>query len=884
MRWINQLAMHVRMLFSRRRAVTQLDSELQFHIDRQVQENLAAGMGREEARASALRAFGNPALLRDQAHETWSWSGPESLLRDLRYGIRTLFRTPGFAVIAVLVIALGIGANVALFTVVRSVLLKPLPYAEPGRLVRLYESSADGRWPFNQNAAGIYAEWKEQNHSFTDLAVIGYVPAGFNLSGDGGQLPESVRAATFSWNLLPLLGIQPALGRGFTVADDQPSANPTALLSWGLWKRRFGGDNAILNRTILLDDKPYTVVGVMPPWFDLPSPAIQLWVPTYYRESPDRMKTIDSHDFLAIGRLKPGVTVAQARSDLTVITRRIHDAHLDDSFVSIAANIKPLLEWLVGDLKTPLVVLLAATGCLLLIACLNVANLLVARTASRRRELAIRTAMGGGRLRLLRQHIIESLLLSIAGGAGGLLLALAALQWFITTRHDMARAESISIDWVVAAFALALVLLFAAFAGLISAFSMRGNLPLTALQESSRSHAGSNARTRLRAVLLTLEVALTVVLLIGSGLLIKSYARLRSTDLGCLTDNVLKLDINLPLVRYKGAPEVTNFLETLIARVRALPGVQSAGYIFPIVPGDGYGGDSGFDVVEQPPLPQGKMQLSINRWSDPGYFGSIGIPLLRGHTFSSSQQPGHATEVIVSQAFVRQFFAGQDPIGKHLRTLGDRTLEIVGVVGDTRGYLDEPFPPMMYFPLYAVDNMHGASLIVRSGRDVTSLALPIQQLVAQMDRDLPVSDILTMDQVIGRNTVDNSFDATLLTAFAALSLVLAAVGLFGVLSYVVAHRTAEIGIRMALGAPRAHLLRSFLMDGLRPAVIGLVIGLAAAAAVSRVMHGMLYQTEPVDPSVFAAVAAALMFVAALACLVPAWRSSRLDPMQALRTE
>ncbi len=881
MRWIDQFRIRTGMLFQRGVAAHRLDAEFEFHLERQVAENLAAGMTPDEARAAALRTFGNPALLRDQARATWGWNHLESLIRDVIYGIRTLRRTPGFAATAITVVALGIGANVALFAVVRSVLLKPLPYADPSRLVRLYESSADAKFTFNDSAPGVFTEWKKLNHTLSDLAICGY--GGYNLSGNAGQLPESVRAASFSWNVLPVLGVQPALGRNFTASDDQPSANPTVILSWGLWKRRFGGDPRILNQTIRLDAKPYTVIGVMPSWFAFPDSADQLWVPIYYKEPPDYMKVIDSHDFIAIGRLKKDVSAKEAASDLTVITRRLHDSHLDDPFVSIGTQSRPLLDSMVGTVKTPLYVLLAATGCLLLIACLNVANLLVARAASRRKELAIRAALGGGRLQLLRQHLIESLLLSFAGGGIGLLLAVAALQWFITTRHDMARAESIAIDWSVVAFAASLVLIFALFAGIISAFSMRGDQPLNALQESSRSQSAGRARTQLRAVLLSIEVSLTVVLLIGAGLLIKSYARLRTADLGCLTQNILKLDINLPRERYKNAAQASGFFETLLGRVRTLPGVDAAGYVFPIVPGDGYGGDNSFAIVEHPPLPQGKMQFASHRWSDSGYFNAIGIPILKGHTFSHDQQPGHATEIIITRTFAHQYFPNEDPIGKHLKTDG-KTLQIVAVVGDTRTVLGGPIPPMMYMPLFAVDDMNGASLVVRSDHDVMQFSLPIQQLVSQMDRDLALSDILPMDQVISRNMVDNSFDATLLSAFAAISLILASVGLFGVLSYIVAQRTSEIGIRIALGAQRNGILEKVLVDGLRPAFFGLVLGLPASAATVDLIKSMLYQTDPVDPAVFAEVALALLLIAVVSCLLPAWRASRLDPMQALRTE
>ncbi|MGD0736306.1 MAG: ABC transporter permease [Terracidiphilus sp.] len=882
MRLLTKLQMRIAMLFNRGQAATRLDDELRFHLDRQIAENVAAGMSAEEARCAALKSFGNPALLREQARATWSWTWLELLLRDVRYAVRTLLRTPGFAIIAILVMALGIGANIAMFTIVRAVLLEPLPFKDPENLVRLYEQSSDGKFQFNDSTGGVFAEWKQQNKSFSDLALAGY--AGYNLSGTGNQLPEGVRAGVFSANFLPLLGVQPALGRSFTEDEDKPSANPTVLLSWGLWKRRFGGNPAILNQTILLNAKPYTVVGVLPAWFAYPNAAVQLWTPIYQNEPNDEITAIDSHDFLAIGRLKPGVTPAQAVADLSVITRRLHNQHLDDPFVSISATSRPLLDSLVGNIETPLYVLLAATGCVLLIACLNVANLLVARAAARKKEHAIRTAMGGGRLRLLRQQLMESLVLSSAGGAVGLLLATGVIRWFVSTRPEMVRVESIHMDAVVAVFAAALIVLCAIFAGLISAFSNKGGQILATLQESSRANSAGQGRTRLRAALLSLEVGLTVMLLIGAGLLMKSYARLRSSDLGCTTHNVLKMDLTLPLARYSQQAQRSNFFDTLLGKVRSSPGVEAAGFIFPVVPGDGYGGDNGFTIVGRPPLPQGKQQYAMHRWADSGYFGAIGIPILRGHTFDDNQKPGHATEAIISQEFARQSFPGEDPIGKQLMTLGEKPFTIVGVVGDTRYEASEPPRPMMYFPRDAMDDMNGAVLVVRSGRDVTQLAMPIQSMVAAMDRDLPVSGVLTMDQVIGKNTMDASFDATLLLVFAALSLLLAAVGLFGVLSYIVAQRTSEIGIRIALGARREQVLRKLLLDGLRPALFGLVLGLAASVGAARLIQSMLYATQPLDPAVFAAVSAMLLLVAALACLVPAWRASRLDPMQALRTE
>ncbi len=885
MRLFHKLAVLFQMLFRRGKEGAHLTDELQFHLDQQIAENIAAGMSREEATHAAVRSFGNPTALRDETRNTWSWSWLESLVRDARIAARTVLRTPGFAIVATLVMALGIAANVALFTIVRSVLLKPLPFNDPDQLVRLYEHEHVGGadYPYNVTAGGIFAEWKKQNKSFSDLAILGY--AGYNISGTGGQLPENVRAAEFSWNLLPTLGVQPELGRNFTAADDQPSANATVILSWGLWKRRFGGSHSILGQTILLAAKPYTVIGVMPAWFALPDQGVQLWTPIYHEEHADLMQALDDHDFIVIGRLKPGVTQTQGMTELSLITRRIHDQHRDLAFVSDAANIRPLLDSIVRDMKTPLYVLLGATGCVLLIACLNVANLLVARAAARRKELAVRTALGGSRLRLLREHLMESFLLSAAGGVLGCALAYAVLQLLINAREDMTRAEAIHMDGIVALFTVALIVLCAMFAGLISAVSGKGDQVLAVLQDSSRSNSAGHGRATLRRVLLALEVGLTVVLLVGAGLLLKSYAKLRSADLGCITQNVLTMNLDLPEARYTQMTQRVNFFETLLARVRNLPGVRAAGLIFPVVPGNGLGGDNGFTIVEHPPLPAGQGMFALHRWIDPGYFGAIGIPLLRGRTLDEDQRPGHDTQVVISDAFARKYFPGEDPIGRHIRNdHTGHTNEIVGIVGNTRFEIGEPPRPMMYAPLYGDEGMNGAALVVRSDQDVTQFAMPIQQIVQQLDRDLPLSYILTMDQVIGRNIMDQSFNAVLLLSFAVLSLVLAAVGLFGVLSYIVAQRTTEIGIRIALGAQREQVMRLMLGDGLRPALFGLFLGLIASAGVTRLIQSMLYGTSPFDPGVFVFVAVMLLLVAAAACALPAWRASRLDPMQALRTE
>ncbi|MGC1294631.1 MAG: ABC transporter permease [Alloacidobacterium sp.] len=867
---------------SRKRDVD-LERELRSDLDLEEEEQRDRGLTPEEARHAALRAFGNPTLIREQTRAIWSWNWLESLARDMRLSLRALRRTPGFTMIAILVMALGIGANVALFTVVRGVLLKPLPFQDPDRLVMLYESGLheSDTVAYNTVSGGMYAEWKKENQSFSSLALARASRVG--LSGSGGQLPEKLDSAELSWDLLRTLGVQPTLGRDFSQADDSPAASATVLLSWGLWKRRFGGDPAILNQKIYLDAQPYTVIGIMPAWFNFPDSSTQLWTSVYHDRPEEQMTSFSIHMLSVVGRLKPGVSAAQGAADLSLISRRIHDVHLNDPFVFRSASSRPLLDDIVGDIKKPLYVLLEATCCLLLIACLNVANLLVARAAARRKELAIRTALGGGWLRLMRERLLESLLLSAAGGALGLLLAFAALQWLTRIRQDMSRVESIHIDGVVAAFTVGIIVLCALFSGLITAFSASDKRVLSALHEASRSVSGGSARATLRKVLLAIEVGLTVVLLIGAGLLLKSYERLRSADMGCITQNVLTMHLGLPDARYPTPAQRANFFDTLLARVRGLPGVDAAGFVT-VAPGQGYWGDWGFTIVEHPPLPQGSGLSANKLWADSKYFASMGIPLLRGRTFDFGKRLDTANEVIISQAFANQYFPGEDPVGKHINALlRHHIAEVVGIVGDTRSVIGEKPLPMMYFPLDAGVETVG-TLVVRSSHDVEQYALTVERIVAEMDSDLPVSDVLTMNQLLGKSTLDQSFNTTLLVAFATLSLVLAAVGLFGVMSYIAAQRTTEIGIRIALGAKREHVMQKMLLDGMRPAVFGLVVGLAASLAAGRLMRDLLYEIKPLDPAIFAAVAATLLAVAAFACIVPAWRASRIDPMQALRAE
>ena len=885
MRWIYKLAMRFQMLFRRNLESVRLDDELQYHFDRQIAENMAAGMNVEDARHAAMRSFGNPSALRDQTRSTWSWNWLEQSLRDTRIGIRTLARTPGFTIVSVLVIALGIGANVSLFTIVRSVLLKPLPFKDPDRLVMLY--GRHGEEKYNVVAAGDFYDWERSAHGFEQMAIWRW--SGYGITTDKNELPEELNSVTASWNIFPTLGVQPVLGRSFSSEDDSTSAARTVIITWSFFQRRFNGDPSIIGKNVRLNDRPFTVIGVLPRWFTYPDPLIQLWTPFHIDNSAENLQSHFNHMANVVARLEPGVSAEQAVQEVNALQYQIHQNLSAKGPVADGVSSRPMLDDVVNNVRTPLYVLLGAVGCLLLIACLNISNLLVARSAARRKEIAIRAALGSSRLRLCREQLTESLLICLMGGVLGVVLALSATRWLAAHWTDMPRADAIHLDGTIAAFATAITFLSSIIAGLLPALSATGGGMLSALQDSSRSIGGSLSRTALRRTLLTIEIALTVVLLVCGGLLFKSFLRLRSVDLGCTTKNVLTMAYFLHDAKYDKPEKIIAFHSQLLERVRHLPGVQAAG-LASVVPGDGYYEDRTFTIREHPPLSTGEHDSALMRNVDPGYFSAIQIPLIKGRFFSDDERLDHDQFVIVSQRFVREHLRNEEPIGKHLHVIrrggAGEDYEIIGVVGDTLHSLKEAAKPTMYFTILSgiSGDSSDATLVLRTSANPESFAIPVQREISQLDSSLPVSRVLTMEQVIGRSTANSSFSATLVLAFAVLSLILAAVGLYGVLAYLVAQRTTEIGIRIALGACRNEIMKLVLLDGLQPALIGLAAGVALSIASVRLIQSVLYGTDVFDLSVFVTVIVTLALVAALACALPAWRASRLDPMQALRTE
>jgi len=875
--------------FRRRKQDADLQQEMDSYLTEEISENISRGLSPGEARRQAQIKFGSGVNVREGLWQQNSFQLLDTTIRNLKFAMRTFRRSPGFTTVSILIMALAIGSNIAMFTVVRGVLLNPLPYHAPEQLFALYEHEAthpDSN-PYNVVAAGSIPLWQSAAQDLAELSTASPFQ-GYSVSAESGKLPERIEAGWCSYNLFSTLGVVPVAGRFFTESDDRPDAQATVVLAHSFWKRRYASDPSIVGKEIWLNSKPYTVVGVLPSDFfysgKYGGSTIQVWTPLTHEASPQLLTAFDDHEFTVVARLRAGATFAGLISRLTTVQQHIKADHPGPA-VHDAVGGRPLLDDIVDDYKTSLYTIFAATGCVLLIACLNVASLLVARTAARAKELAIRAALGGDRLQLLLERVTESFLLSLTGGAIGLFLAWTALRWLIHTRHDITRVETLHFDSTVALFAISAIFLCTIFSGLISALGANSRRITESLQDSSRSNTAGQSRAGLRKLLLVLEVSLTVVLLVGAGLLLKSFQRLRNTSLGLgvPAENVLAMYISIPEARYKTPVQQTAFFEQLINGVRTIPGVDSAGLVSS-APGRGWGGDRLLSVAEHPPLPKGTgLDLQV-RGADPGYFSAIQIPFTSGRTFRQDERLARANVVVINNAAAKLCFSNEDPIGRHLKIdFTGETFEIIGVVGDTRWTISQLPEPTLYWPIFG-NGYTFATLVLRSSHNVSALAIPVQKLVGQMDPDLPVSNIATLQETIVKSTLGSQFDSILVLTFAIIALILAAAGLYGVLAYLVTQRTPELGIRMTLGAQQTQVLRLVLLDGLRPAILGLFLGLVASAAVVRLVKSMLYETEPLDPVVFFAVSLILILVAATACIIPAWRASRLDPVSSLRAD
>ena len=893
MNWFKQL-------FSRRRLYDDLSEEIHEHLEEKIEELVASGMPRKEAAAAARREFGNVTLMEEDSRRVWRWPSIEDFFMDVRYGVRMLRKNPGFTAVAVLTLALGIGANTAVFGVVNAVLLRPLPFKQPSRLMMLFEGIPKLGFPKMGFSAPDLAVFERAQKSFESIGV--YQNKYFNISGD--KEPERLMSARISSSVFPMLGAEPMLGRTFTIGEDAPGQN-VVILSYGLWQRRFGADPGIIGRNLELNRQPYTVVGVMPKAFNFPlrgpqgSEPAELWVPMAFTATElEGWGTNYMNGVLA--RLRPGLAFEQASAEAASLSRSIgsnYPPELTKAFqgAELKVGMNSYHEEVVKSVRTLLLILMAAVVLVLLIACANVATLLISRAASRQKEVALRTTLGATRVRLLRQMLTESLLLALIGGSLGLAFAFWVKTLLLSlVPESVPLPRDIPIGGSVIVFVLAASFLTTVLFGLVPAFQVSAMALHGQLQETGRSGTPGRLRLRLQSFFVTVEFALALVLLIGSGLLIRSFAKLLETNPGFRPDHVLTLNIPIPSERYTQATKVRQFYEQLLDRAGNIPGVRAVGLTSDL-PLNGCGTiaiqiEGGRNAGGETP------QAICQTWQVGNFFQTLGIPLRRGRSFTLEDRIDAQPVAIVSETAGRQFWPGQDPIGKRIRW-GVYTpwQTVVGMVGDVSDEpLGQPVQLHVYRPylqmadLFFEDSRFGEvrsmNLAVLSQTDPASLTSAVIGQIHSLDPNLAVAHIRTMAQVISSSVAGPRFNTLLLGVFAGVALFLAAIGIYGVMAYAITQQTHEIGIRLALGAQPRNVLQLVLRRGMRLAGVGATFGVAAALALTRLIAGLLYDVSATDPFTFSCVVILLLAIALLACYVPARRAMRVDPMVALRYE
>jgi predicted permease len=887
MRGFRNVLLGIRSLFRRPQLEADLDDELQDYIEHQTKRYIDSGLSPETARTAALRDVSGIQKVKEQCRDVWTFTALETFERDVSFGLRQLRRNPGFATVAILTLALGIGATAGIFSVVDAVLLRSLPYRNANRLVSLYENRGRTGFPRKEFTPANYVDCKAQTRIFEDVAAID-ADRFYNLTGSGAT-PERLSAEGVTHNLFSMLGIRALLGRVFSAREDTPGSGHVVLLSHRLWLGRFGGDQNVVGRDVLLNGEKYAVVGVMPQGFSFPNKDADLWVPIAFtsQDLADR----GSHFLMVIGALRRGVTVKQANAELLVLSQRLRREHMDimqfvDGFVA-----DPLQTIYTRDVRGGLIVLLAAVAFILLIACANIANLLLSRAVGRKREIALRGALGAARAHILRQLLTESAVIAITGGVLGILLAEANFRFLGNLiPADLSRTVSIHLDLPVLAFAILISLVSTFVFGLAPALQTSKIDVSESLKEGGRAGIGARRKT-LGNLLVICEIALSLMLLVGSGLLLESFANLRRLDPGFRSDHVLTARIDVPETRYRNFLNRTQLFQTVLERVRALPGVERAGFTspLPLKPEAGFVPEARFvpEGVARPDIEYGALDHVVS----PGYFEAMRIPLLHGRLFDNRDGPSAPSVAVINETMARKFWRNENALGKRFRlNLGDanfRSFQIVGIVGDVRQMsLDAASKEEMYFPYWQAEGnyMMPRDLVIRTTGNPMRLASALRQTVWSIAPDQPVSDVMTMDDIVDHNTGQRRIQTVLLGGLAALALTLACVGIYGVIAFIVTQEHHQIGIRAALGASPESILRLILGRASKLTFLGVSIGSAAALLLTRFMGTLLFGLSAADPLTFVAAAILLTSVALLASYLPARRAMRVDPMIALRGE
>ena len=880
MKWFNVLAARVRALRRRDAVLNDIDEELRTHLEMEIEANRELGMTPDEATRSAARSFGNVGSIRDLAYEVKGGGFMETLWQDLRYSGRMLLKYPGFTLIAVLTLGLGIGANTAIFSIVNAVLLRPFPYHAPEQLVMVEERRSGGQG--NPVSYPDFVDWRAQTEVFDAVSAV-RLNENYNLSGAGE--PERLLGRLVSAGFFSVLGVQPMLGRDFVAEDDRPGATPAVILSYALWNRSFGNDPNIVGKQITLNNQRYTVVGVTQQGFEFGTPA-DVSIPIGLSAERFRARGADP-GIRVVARMKPGVSREQAETETNVIYARLEQQY-PESNSGRRAYLTPLHEYFVGDVRQPLLILLGACGLVLLIACANVANLLLVRASTRRREMSVRVALGANRGRVIRQLLTESFLLALVGAVLGTLLALWGTSFITNHLPDgIPRLAEAGVDMRVLAFTLAVSILTGLLFGLAPALQAT-RLNLTeALKEGDRS--ASPGRQTLRGLLVVSEVALTLTLLVGAGLLIQSFRRVLQVDPGFESQNLLTMQVS---VNNPDGHQVAAFFDQWRERVRRLPGVKATAVSngLPL----GSANRPTFFVEGRPRPENGKEPSGIRYTVSRGYFETMGIDLIKGRVFNEHDKRDTPRVVVVDEALAQQHFPNEDPIGKRISQLsfGSPGYEIVGVVRHVeQDNLDGAArTPQFYlnFDQIPIDNLSGQvrriNLLTRTNVEPSSLTAGVRREIAALNKDQAVFNVRTMDEIVAQSIAPRRFSMTLLAVFAVVALVLASIGIYGMMSYAVAQRTREIGLRMTLGAQRSNVLRLVIGHGMKLALAGVGLGVVASVALTRTMKNLLFGVSATDPVTFVAIAFLLALVALVACWVPARRATKVDPLVALRYE
>ena len=890
MRWVYKLPLRFRSLFKRARVEQELGDELRFHLEGLTEENVSKGMTPDEARFAALRELGGVEQIKEECRDMRQVNYLENFLQDVRYGLRVLRRNPGFASAAILTLALGIGATTAIFSIVDNVMLKPLPFPTAGRMVRVRSViAATGHG--DVASYPDFLDWRARNRVFEGMAA--FRTGDFTLIGS--REPMHLEGAVASAQLFSLLGVRPALGRSFLPGEDNPatvSGTDPVILSYGLWQREFSSDASVLGRTVQLGDQPFTVVGVMPPAFQYPIQAdpIELWttIAADARGAYAMTNQRGAHYLDVAGLLKPGVEIARAQAEMATIASVVSKQHPENK--PRTAQVVPEIEGAIGPLRMPLLVLLGAVGCVLLIVCVNVANLLLARATGRYKEMALRAALGASRRRATRQLLTESVALGLLGGGLGLALAIASLRVLVRLiPAEVPRLAAIGLDFRLLSFAFLVSLVAGILFGLAPALRV-SKIGLTeSLNESGRgAGGGGREHSRLRDFLVVSEVALAIVLLLGAGLLIQSFVNLTRVNPGFNPDHVLTFQLDSPAGK-QGA-QMPEFFREVVVSMRALPGVSSASAVASL-PLTGDNIISSFEIDGEP-TPKGSRPGADFNAVEPNYFRTLGIALVAGRDFTERDDSKSTPVVIINRTLARRFFPNQDPIGRRIRPgIGNGhgpgefpMREIVGVIDDVKqSGLGEAAAPEVYAP-QAQSPWGTMILVVRTVNDPRGIVEAARRRVTALDKNAPIYHVETLDQFFAQSVEEPRFITLLLGGFAGLALILACLGIYGVISYTVVQRTREIGIRMAVGAQKGEVLWMVIREGLRSALAGIAIGIIGALRLTRLLSSLLFGIKPADPVTFAAVALILTGVALLACYIPARRAMKVAPMVALRYE